>query len=136
MQAELPLEFVVNGTPVSLQASARSRTNWKRTVETAASKSFSFDTWLVEDPLAVTIFHFHRDERPADLDNIVKPILDAMVRVVYVDDEQVERLVVQRFDSVARDGIIDPSPTLIGAMDASADAVYILITRVPLEVSA
>lgn len=33
-----------------------------------------------------------------DVDNIVKPILDGLVGVAYVDDRQVQRVVVQKFE--------------------------------------
>ena len=37
-----------------------------------------------------------------DLDNRVKPILDALSGPVYIDDRQVDRLVVQRFRAIRR----------------------------------
>jgi len=47
-----------------------------------------------------------------DVDNIVKPILDAMTKFIYVDDQQVERVVVQKFEPDNIFTFSNPSETL------------------------
>lgn len=51
-----------------------------------------------------------------DVDNIVKPILDALSKFIYVDDHQVERLVVQKFEADNIFGFSSPSPALLAAL--------------------
>ena len=87
----------MRGTAISLQASTKSRTSWKETVKAAGAVVVSPGTWALTDPLAVTIYYFPEGEMPGDSDNIVKPILDAMCQFIYVDDQQVERVVMQTF---------------------------------------
>jgi Holliday junction resolvase RusA-like endonuclease len=38
------------------------------------------------NPLAITIFYFPREQMEGDLDNIVKPILDALEKHIYMND--------------------------------------------------
>ena len=68
-----------------------------------------------------------------DIDNIVKPILDAMTRFIYVDDGQVERVVVQKFEPDRIFSFSAPSPTLVDALAVEGSAVYIRISDNPHE---
>jgi hypothetical protein len=82
-----PWDFVVLGVPVSVQAKKVSIRRWKQMVQAAAQAA-----WPVGDPpldfkmqLHVTYYH---DGAPLDVDNMLKPIQDALCGVVYVDDNQ------------------------------------------------
>ena len=66
-----------------------------------------------------------------DLDNRIKPILDALTGPVYLDDRLLDRLVVQRFAPSERCRIRDPSPTLVAAIWAGEPMVYIRIDEDP-----
>ncbi len=68
-----------------------------------------------------------------DIDNIVKPILDAMTPVIYLDDAQVERVVVQKFEPERIFSFLAPSAALKEALDAEGAAVYIRISDNPHE---
>ena len=63
-----------------------------------------------------------------DVDNRVKPILDAMVRCVYSDDEIIERVVVQKFEPGRIFAFQDPSAVLVSALQAQDPVIYIRIT--------
>ena len=63
-----------------------------------------------------------------DLDNIIKPILDALSRYVFVDDAQVERLVVQRFLPDGAPELTDPSNVLKQAWQAERPVLYVRIS--------
>jgi hypothetical protein len=62
-----------------------------------------------------------------DLDNILKPILDALCNLVYIDDHQVERLLVQKFEPGRLLSLFSPSPTLAEALEREGPMVYIRI---------
>ena len=64
-----------------------------------------------------------------DVDNRVKPILDAMVRCVYSDDELVERVVIQKFEPGRAFAFSNPTGTLLGALEAREPVVYIRVTN-------
>jgi crossover junction endodeoxyribonuclease RusA len=54
------------------------------------------DHWPVTGPIAMTLaFHVRR---PADLDNLVKLVADALQHVVYADDRQIVQLHASRHD--------------------------------------
>lgn len=98
LEPDLPFEFTVRGTAISLQGSAGSKANWKEAIRSAARAALPEGAWLLTAPLAVTIFIFPGGAMQGDVDNRVKPILDAMVKCVYSDDEIIERVVVQKFE--------------------------------------
>lgn len=125
----LPFEFLVYGTAVSQQSkSASSRRTWKSTVSAAARRALPQGAWLLTDRLAVTLFIFPAGTLHGDIDNRVKPILDAMVRCVYSDDELVERLVVQKFEPGRGFAFSAPSATLREALATDEPVVYVRIT--------
>lgn len=133
MTPELPLEFVVQGTAVSLQASTGSKTAWKDQIKTASETVFPPGSWSLTDRLAVTIYYFPEGEMLGDVDNIVKPILDAMSKSIYVDDSQIDRVVVQRFEPERIFSFSNPTPALLEALSDLGPAVYIRITDDPHE---
>ena len=96
-----PLEIVVEGTPVSAQGSTSARDAWKRIVSEETIRRLQKLTdwyWLEERPLSAIIFYFAAAPMEGDIDNIMKPILDALKAIVYHDDNVVERVLVQRFE--------------------------------------
>lgn len=119
---------------MSLQASSFSKTAWKLQVREAARLSaVPAGSWALTDLVAVTIYYFPEGEMAGDIDNIVKPILDALCHFAFVDDHQVERVVVQRFEPERVFTFAEPSPTLVAALAADKPAVYIRISDNPHE---
>lgn len=93
----IPFEFFIDGPPVSQQTRRRSRLReWKQELHRTASRSWDADQ-PVEGPVAVTITYFF-DGVSGDIDNIPKPILDALKGMVYADDRQVFDLVCRKRD--------------------------------------
>lgn len=75
------------GVPISAQTSNKARKQaWMSAVTAAAH-----DVWL-EQPLdfelAVDVTYFEPGGWKLDLDNMVKPILDAITGVIWIDDKQ------------------------------------------------
>jgi hypothetical protein len=120
LKPRLPFEFVIFGTAVSAQGSAASIAAWKKRVTDAARAALPEGSWLLSDPLAVTIYIFPKGLMQGDLDNRLKPLLDAMVRCVYDDDRLVERIVAQKFEPGRQFAFADPGEALLGAL-ASED---------------
>ena len=128
MYPELPLEFVIFGTAISLQGSAAAKANWVGRVRDSARIARGMDGWAVEIPLAVTLYFFPLGKMRGDLDNVIKPILDGLSRCVYVDDQQVERLVVQKFEPRKMFAFSNPSAALLDAMGADRAAIYVKVS--------
>lgn len=133
MTPDLPLEIVVRGIPVSLQGSPRSKAAWRDTIKSAADEVIPGGSWALTDRLAVTIYYFPEGQMLGDVDNIVKPILDAMIPYVYVDDSLIDRVVVQRFEVEHVFSFTDPTPALSAALLEEGPALYIRITDDPHE---
>lgn len=79
-------EFMIPQRPVSLQT--RNRRNlqaWKAFVTAEAAKTWPVDAQPFAGDLRVTLVYLAADDA-ADVDNIIKPIQDALVGMVYQDD--------------------------------------------------
>ncbi|WP_085639626.1 RusA family crossover junction endodeoxyribonuclease [Marivita geojedonensis] len=97
VEISFPITFAVLGTPVSLQASAQSREDWKQRVREASRTVVAEHCWASEEQVSLTIYDFPTDATGGDIDNIIKPIQDAMHPQIVQDDEQISRVVAQRF---------------------------------------
>ena len=81
-------EFLIERRPLSLQAKNRENLQqWKIFVTNEAAKSWHLPL-ISEKYLHISIVYLC-DDSPPDVDNIVKPILDALVGLIYKDDELV-----------------------------------------------
>ena len=133
-EIEFPLEFVVKGTAVSAQAKRRDTIErWKTKIIEASRSALPDGHFATVARLAATLFYFPADEMEGDLNNIVKPILDAMNRHIYMDDRQIHRIVVQKFEP---EGVFDfllPSSALRNALDRPKPVLYIRLSDDPFE---
>lgn len=125
--ARLIVEFSIKGPPVSLQTkSSPRRRSWKLAVAAAARARLPADFEPFSGPVSVRITYFYDDESP-DVDNIIKPIQDALTGLVYLDDAQVE-------DTGAMKRSLDGSYRLEGAsptlLDAFVEGEIFLYVRV------
>lgn len=66
-----------------------------------------------------------------DIDNIVKPILDALCTRVYVDDHQVATVLVRKIEPGQAVATTNPSPTLVSALTGIKPLVHINISDDP-----
>jgi crossover junction endodeoxyribonuclease RusA len=126
-----PLEVVLQGTPVSLQSrNAKRREAWKDRV-TEATRDRQRETYelgfLDERAISVTIYYFPSAPMDADLDNIVKLMLDGMKGFAYLDDRAVERITVQKFEPEGGWEFLTITGQLALALDTEAPVVYIRV---------
>ncbi|MES2445251.1 MAG: RusA family crossover junction endodeoxyribonuclease [Pseudomonadota bacterium] len=130
-EALYPLEVVLPGIPVSSQSkTARNREAWKQRVASAARlrQLETYELGFLDDrALDVTIYYFPSDPMEGDIDNIVKPIVDAMIGVAYLDDKIVERVTVQKFEPEGGWEFLAPSDRLAFALDIEPPVVYIRV---------
>ena len=123
----IPFELIMEQAPVSSQTRRRQRFHeWRQDLERAAR--LVWDTEVpVAVPVLVTITYFF-DGTPVDVDNIPKPILDALKGLVFRDDSQVYDLLCRkrnRADSLRIEG---PSQGLLDALDNSRQVLHIKVT--------
>ncbi|WP_417477708.1 RusA family crossover junction endodeoxyribonuclease [Maricaulis sp.] len=124
MEPDFPIEIFLSGNPRSLQAAAQSLRQWKATVSDAIRDKLPENAFLSEAPMKATFIWFSDSENVGDLDNILKPILDACVRVVIVDDDQVQSISADLFPPSRIADFSNPTATLAQALDADRPGVY------------
>ncbi len=146
MITALPIEareLIIEGTPRSLQGSPAALKLWRRHIIESARRAFDEDCQSIQYREVFACFlHFCPSslEGQVDLDNIVKPILDALVdshRVLF-DDSRVAQLFVHRvaWEQPPRSTILIPPPsaTLTARLQRALDGtdprefIYALVT--------
>jgi Holliday junction resolvase RusA-like endonuclease len=101
MSLPFPIEFMIRDTPRSHQSgNSKGKEQWRLKVGEIArthAKTLREFYFLDQRPLAATIFYFPPTKMDGDVDNIVKLIVDGMIAIIYLDDQQLERVIVQKF---------------------------------------
>lgn len=134
MEPEFPFEFIVHGTPISFQRkNARAKQDWKDLVRTASAAELPEMHFATDQRLAITLYYYPEDQMTGDLDNIIKLTLDAMCEHVYLNDRQVERVVVQKFERAREFVFANPSETLAACMLGAKPALYVRLSNDPHE---
>ena len=125
-----PHEFFLQATPISLHASTRSKDRWKATIKAVARERIGQTDelgFLDRRPLALTIYYFSAAAMIGDVDNIVKPIMDALIAVAYLDDRDLDRVLVQKFEPTVDWHFVVPSDQLAAALDTAPPVVYVRV---------
>ncbi|WP_420612536.1 RusA family crossover junction endodeoxyribonuclease [Candidatus Spongiisocius sp.] len=86
------IDFVVWGTPRS--HSAKSRPHWQGQVKAAVPPKVE----LLSGPLRLRIDFFFRGQTDLDTDNIIKPIQDALEKVIYDNDKTIVDVCSRKID--------------------------------------
>ena len=126
--ANLPLEFIVKGVPRSVHAK-NSRRRWIQTVKDAATAAWGHHEPLRTE-LSVTIVYFYRAGK-IDVDNFIKPIMDAMKGVIYDDDAVVSQVMARMTELRSGLEIGAASTRLVAALDAEGDFVLVRVNGPP-----
>jgi crossover junction endodeoxyribonuclease RusA len=133
VEIEFPLEFIVEGTALSLQAKRRKSINqWKARIRDASRAVLPEGHFATERPLAVTLYYFPPAQM-GDVDNIVKHILDALEKHIYMSDRQIQRVLAQKFEPGNVFAFGSPSPALLEALNRPKPVLYIRLSDDPFE---
>ena|SRR5215204_993386 len=136
-EIRFPIEFVVAGTAISVQnkGTRRRKTmrDWQTRIREASRTALPEAHFLTESPIAVTLYYFPSAPMQGDIDNIVKPILDALDRHIYFSDHQVERVLVQKFEPENMFVFSSPSHVLRNALIGSKPNLYVRLSDKPFE---
>lgn len=93
MEPDFPVEIFVNENPRSLQGGARGLGDWKTRLAARLRQRLPEMAFLTDAPVRFVLRWFPDGEDFADLDNVLKPIIDASVGVLLTDDSQVQSIV-------------------------------------------
>jgi hypothetical protein len=79
------------------------------------------------EEVKATITYFFFDYTPLDVDNIPKPILDALNGLVYADDSQVTDLLCRKRDRSGDLRVTDPSQVLLTRLRGQGSFLHIVV---------
>lgn len=125
----LPVEFTFEGPPLSLQSKSKTRKRaYKSRVELAARNALAAGFVPVTDDLTIVITYYYEGTTP-DIDNIIKPIQDSLIGVVYVDDNQISdtRSRKKEIDSSYR--VRNASLPILQAFSNGTEFIHVKIDR-------
>ena len=125
---QLPFELIIGGPPVSQQTRNRQRLrDWKSHVHDVARQRWGAGQPFVGE-VSVSITYFF-EGASIDVDNMAKPILDAMKDLVFSDDSYVYDLLCRKRDLNGDVRIQDPSSVLLGALSDAEQFLQINVTE-------
>lgn len=125
----LPFEFTIKGPPVSSQTRNRARlAEWKREVAAEAASCLPSGSTPVGAPVDVCITYYYEGDTP-DVDNVIKPIQDALVGIVYVDDRQVTETKSRKKSIEGSYRIRGVSACLLSAFSAGDEFLHVRVSE-------
>lgn len=124
------LEFVVLGPPISnqqrTQTGRSNLTAWRATID--GEVRLRWASSILTGDLKAIIINFYAGNKPSlDVDNMSKPILDVMQRVVYNDDRQIVQAELAHLKISSPFSIVGVSKILVAALQAGTEFVYVRI---------
>jgi crossover junction endodeoxyribonuclease RusA len=123
-------EFIVEGPAVSLKAkksNARRYQRWIRTVRVAAQKHWPLGKVPTGSHRVIVHITNYYTLSPPDVDNVIKPLLDAIETVAYINDQQVFRVISEKFDLTFVSRIENPSPVLARGLEKYTELLHIMV---------
>jgi crossover junction endodeoxyribonuclease RusA len=124
-------EFIVNGPPVSQQTRRRQRLKvWKEIVRQEAEKYWSLKQKTATGSVMLQVTYFY-DSVAMDVDNIVKPIQDAIIGLAYVDDNQITDVLVRKRDLSGNFKIENMTSILAEGFTRGNEFLHIVVTDAP-----
>jgi crossover junction endodeoxyribonuclease RusA len=114
----------MKGPPISVNVREHNKGRYRKWIETvrAAAKAQWPKGQMPTSQEVVAVLTNYYSAIPPDVDNIVKPILDALKGLVYNDDNQVRKLISERFNLTTGAPVSVSSASLADAL-ARWDAI-------------
>lgn len=128
-----PFEFVIPQRPVSQQARRQARLReWKAFIAAHARLAINEPRVLVAEPVALRLLYFY-DEAALDIDNILKPIQDALVGILIEDDAIITDVDIRRRWRRTTFTINAVSPVLAAGLALDREFVYVALSDAPAQ---
>src|SRR5215510_9520021 len=126
-----PFEFLIRSRPVSQQTRRRERLReWKEFVRHEAMRYWTSSHVPADGPVCITLVYLY-DEVALDVDNILKPIQDALVGLVFSNDAIVTDAINRRRQLGDTFDLSRASPVLIEGFEYGDEFVYVHIADAP-----
>lgn len=78
----------------------------------------------------VELTYFYDDGAP-DVDNLPKPVLDALKGLTFVDDDQVTDLLVRKRDLSSNLRVEDATPIMAAGFDLGSPFIHVVVREAP-----
>ncbi len=119
-------DFLIPRRPVSLQTNNKTNLRaWKDFVKAEASKTWVSHPFSSKEIHLTLVYLFDTD--PIDVDNIIKPIQDALIGLIYEDDALVRDVDSHRRSLAGTFDLLVLPETLLGGVLSGSECVYICI---------
>jgi crossover junction endodeoxyribonuclease RusA len=117
----------VNGPPISQQTRRRERLRaWKTVVRQEAEKYWLPGQKPATGLIMLRITYFY-DSVAIDVDNIVKPIQDAIIGLAYIDDDQVTDILVRKRNLSGNFRVENMTSTLAEGFSRGNEFLHIVV---------
>lgn len=128
-----PFEFVIPQRPVSQQARRQARLReWKEFVAEHARLAINQPRALAAEPVALRLLYLY-DEAALDVDNILKPIQDALVGIILEDDSVITDVEIRRRWRGTTFTLNAVSPVLAAGLALGREFVYVALSDAPAQ---
>jgi hypothetical protein len=125
-----PFECLIRRRPLSQQAKSNRLRQWKEFVKSEAMRYWTPAHVPADGPVCITLVYLY-DEAAPDVDNIIKPILDAFIGVAYPDDAMVTDVIGRKRQLGGTFDLSRASPVLIEGFEYGDEFVYVHIADAP-----
>lgn len=115
-----------------MQARGKSRGRWRQAVAAAAAAAWPAGVAPLLIPVKLDIVYFY-SHGTVDIDNIIKPIQDALIGIAYDDDSRVVEVRAVRRDLASNYVLSGPSAQLLAALVPGTDFVHISVEDADLQ---
>ena len=121
----------MDGPPVSQQTRRRERLRaWKIVVRQEAEKCWPSGQKAATGLIMLQITYFY-DSVAIDVDNIVKPIQDAIIGLAYIDDDQVTDVLVRKRNLSGNFKVENMTSTLAEGFSRGNEFLHIVVIEAP-----
>ncbi|MEW6113266.1 MAG: RusA family crossover junction endodeoxyribonuclease [Thermodesulfobacteriota bacterium] len=126
-----PFEFLIRSRPVSQQTRRKERLReWKDFVKGEASRYWQPDEAPANSFICITLVYVY-DEVALDIDNVIKPIQDALVGLAFEDDSLVTDAILRRRQLRGTFDLTQAPPVLVEGFEYGDEFVYVQISDAP-----
>ena len=129
----MPFEFTIEGPPVSQQTRRRAYLDaWKARVRAAAQARWPAGDQACNQQVKIIVTYYFDTAAP-DVDNIVKPIQDALIGLVYGDDDVVVEAISRKRDLNGTYKVRNMSPLIAQGFVTGKDFLHVNNSQPRLE---
>ncbi len=101
--------------------------NYKKDIRRAAVDRWPGNSSSLLVPVSVTLTYFYTNDL-LDVDNVIKPVLDQLKMLVYVDDKQVTSVTSRKISIVSHEAVFaNASSVLVSGLRSRSDFLHVLV---------